>query len=473
MNFIKLSLATCVALAGLSTISSAQPLEEAIKGIDVSGMLRYRYTDDRYKNQRYTKDDSASIRGQGGASKGSAKHEWRAEALFKTPVINNISMNLGVYYGGSNDVNHGKGTSGANNNNTSTSNGFIGSGLGAGSDGRFGVREFTATITPDTTSTTFKLGKMPLLTPLNDSDDRGTGVFITNSDIDNWSFAAGAFDSWSLDDGVPNGDGGSVAKPYYTLAALSNYDTSIGNFSTQLWLYYIQDIADFIGFGELTWDNNMVSLTGQYAYSKLDNSGPLSTNTNSMWDYKPKTANDLYTLGAGLDFSDFNVPVALNVGYWGNTQDGYAVSLDNEGGFLKAGQLWFSNPATGVNISMFNVGGGAMPKGYEKNKLSAFYANLNHDILDNLNIGIDYVQGKNKLTRGLPNAKSSGNVSFYEISPNLTWQYSKSLTISSYYSFLQSKAQRSIRSSVGDASDANSTNKEKFNELRVEVKYLF
>lgn len=471
MKFIKLSLATCVALAGLSTISSAQPLEEAIKGIDVSGMLRYRYTDDRYKDQGYTKDDSKSIRSQGGASKGSAQHGWKAEALFKTPVINNISLNLGIYYGGSNTVNHGKGESGDANNNASTSNGFIGSGLGAGSDGQFGVREFTATITPDTTSTTFKLGKMPLLTPLNDSDDRGTGVFITNSDIDNWSFAAGAFDSWSLDDISEKGS--SIAKPYYTLAALSNYDTSIGNFSTQLWLYYVQDIADFIGFGELAWDNNMVSLTGQYAYSKLDNAGPLSTQNTGMWGYKPKTANDLYTLGAGLDFSDFNVPVALNVGYWGNTQDGYAVSLDNEGEFLKAGQLWFENPATGINISMFNVGGEAMPRGYEKNKLSAFYSNVNYDILDNLNIGIDYVQGKNKLTRGLSNAKRSGNVSFYEISPNLTWQYSKSLTISSYYSFLQSKAQRSIRSSVGDASAANSTNKEKFNELRVEVKYLF
>lgn len=471
MKFIKLSLATCVALSGLSTISLAQSLEEAIKGVDVSGMLRYRYTDDRYKNQEYTSDNSADIRSKGGASKGSAQHQWRAEALFKTPVINNVSMNLGILYSGSNNVNHGKGESGDKNNNASTSKGFIGSGLGSGSDGGFGVREFTATITPDTTSTTFKLGKMPLLTPLNDSDDRGTGVFITNSDVSNWNFVAGAFDSWSLDDVSSNNS--SIAKPYYTLAALSNYDTSFGNVSTQLWLSYVKDIADFIGFGEVTWDNNMVSLSAQYAYSKLNSSGPLSaTSGNGTWGFKPKEANDLYTLNAGLDFSSFSVPAVLNVGYWGNTQDGYAVSLDNEGSFLKAGQLWFGNHATGVNISMFKTGGANMPRGYEKNKLSTFYASLNYDILDNLNVGIDYVQGKNKLTRGLSNAKRSGNVSFYEISPNLAWQYSKSLKISSYYSFLQSKAQRSIRGSVGNAG-ANSTNKEKFNELRVEVKYLF
>ncbi|WP_104722117.1 major outer membrane protein [Helicobacter mesocricetorum] len=471
MKFVNLSLATCVALSALSSVSLAQPLEEAIKGIDVSGMLRYRYTDDRYKDEIYTSND----RGNGG-QRGSAKHGWKAEALFKTPVMNNISMNLGFYYNTSNNVNHGKGLV---DNNNQTTNSFVGTGLGAGSDGQFGVREFTAVITPDTTSTTFKLGKMPILTPLNDSDDRGTGVFATNSDLSNWSFVAGAFDSWSLDDGVPSGSN-SIAKPLYTLAALSNYETSIGNFGTQLWLYYAQDIADFIGFGELTWDYAMFSLAGQYAYSKLDSTGPLNTPTttlDTMWGYKPKEANDLYTLSAGLDFSEFNIPVALNVGYWGNTQDSYAVSLDNEGAFNKAGNLWFENAATGVNISMFNVGGKNMPKGYEKNKLSAFYANINYDVLENFNVGIDYVQGANKLTRGLGDSKVSGNVDFYEISPNLTYQYSKSLQFSSYYSFLTTKADKVvvpfITGTGGSFNESTQTNKEKFNEFRVEVKYLF
>ena len=50
MKFLKLSLAASVALGALSTASFAQPLEEAIKGIDVSGYLRYRYNDDRYDN---------------------------------------------------------------------------------------------------------------------------------------------------------------------------------------------------------------------------------------------------------------------------------------------------------------------------------------------------------------------------------------------------------------------------------------
>lgn len=44
-RFVKMSLVAAVAVAGFSSTVSAQPLEEAIKGVDVSGMLRYRYDD--------------------------------------------------------------------------------------------------------------------------------------------------------------------------------------------------------------------------------------------------------------------------------------------------------------------------------------------------------------------------------------------------------------------------------------------
>ena len=143
MKITKLSLIACVALASLSTASFAQPLEEAIKGIDVSGMLRYRYTDNRYDNKGFNKQER---------TRGDANHQWRAEALFKTPVINNISMNLGIgYHNAQQNVNHGKG---ATLNGTDIP--FAGNGLGSGSDSWFGVREFNMVITPDSTNTTIK-----------------------------------------------------------------------------------------------------------------------------------------------------------------------------------------------------------------------------------------------------------------------------------------------------------------------------
>lgn len=469
MKITKLSLIACVALASLSTASFAQPLEEAIKGIDVNGMLRYRYTDNRYDNKGFNKQER---------TRGDANHQWRAEALFKTPVINNISMNLGIgYHNAQQNVNHGKGTG---SETPGTAEAFTGNGLGSGSDSWFGVREFNMVITPDSTNTTIKAGKMIMQTPINDTlDDRATGIFVTNSDLNHWTFALGAFDAWSIDDYqtgyalTPNNE--SFAKPFYTAGAMSNYDTSIGNFSSQLWLFNATDMIDFAGFGELAWQNSMFHLKGQYAFSKL-NSDANSPWTSVYKGQKVKEGNDLYTLEAGVRFHDYNIPVAAKIGYWGNTQDGYAVSLDDEGSFQKVGQIWFENGATGVSISMLPTTGQNMPRGFESNELSMFYANINYDILENLNIGIDYVNGTNKIARGQGAARYSGDIDFQEINPYIVWQYTKSLRIFAHYSILTTDATRQI--ALGNANtsawnDANNTDSEDRNRLRVEVKYTF
>lgn len=468
MKITKLSLIACVALASLSTASFAQPLEEAIKGIDVSGMLRYRYTDNRYDNKGFNKQER---------TRGDANHQWRAEALFKTPVINNISMNLGIgYHNAQQNVNHGKGT---------TLNGtdipFAGNGLGSGSDSWFGVREFNMVITPDSTNTTIKAGKMIMQTPINDTlDDRATGIFVTNSDLNHWTFALGAFDSWSIDDyqtgyslsSNPRNNQ-SFAKPFYTATALSNYDTSIGNFSSQLWLFNATDMIDFAGFGELAWQNSMFHLKGQYAFSKLNSDA--NSPWTSVYDQKVKEGNDLYTLEAGVRFHDYNIPVAAKIGYWGNTQDGYAVSLDDEGSFQKVGQIWFENAATGVSISMLPTAMGQnMPRGFESNELSMFYANINYDILENLNIGIDYVNGTNKIARGQGVARYSGDIDFQEINPYIVWQYTKSLRIFAHYSILTTDATRQIATAMNNTLPAEQiSDSEDRNRLRVEVKYTF
>lgn len=471
MKITKLSLIACVALASLSTASFAQPLEEAIKGIDVSGMLRYRYTDNRYDNKGFNKQER---------TRGDANHQWRAEALFKTPVINNISMNLGIgYHNAQQNVNHGKGILDNNGNYTNV---FAGNGLGSGSDSWFGVREFNMIITPDSTNTTIKAGKMIMQTPINDTlDDRATGIFVTNSDLNHWTFALGAFDAWSIDDYQtgyllsPDTNNGSIDKPFYTAAALSNYDTSIGNFSSQLWFFNATDMIDIGAFGELAWQNSMFHLKGQYAFSKL-NSDANSPWTSVYKGQKVKEGNDLYTLEAGVRFHDYNIPVAAKIGYWGNTQDGYAVSLDDEGSFQKVGQIWFENGATGVSISMLPTNGQNMPRGFESNELSMFYANINYDILENLNIGIDYVNGTNKIARGQGAARYSGDIDFQEINPYIVWQYTKSLRIFAHYSILTTDATRQI--ALGNANtnawnDANNTDSEDRNRLRVEVKYTF
>lgn len=443
MQFIKLSLATCVALCGLGNVANAQPLEEAIKGVDVSGMLRYRYTDDRYKNQEFERDNNGN---------GSANHQWRAEALFKTPVINSVSLNLGIrYHNAQQNVNHGKG------NPPNSANSSLGQGLGSGKDSSFGVGEFNVVITPESTATTIKAGKMLLPTPLNDTlDDRGTGILVTNADLNHWNFVVGAFDAWSLDDQwagyalVPNYT--SMAEPLYTAAVLGNYPVGSGSVEAQLWLFKIKDILNVGAFTQLGYSNALFHIVGQYAFADLE--------TEKGQYFAGKEADgDLYTLDAGVKLHDFNVPLAFRLGYIGNTKDSYAVSLDDEGSFNKLGAIWYStSTSTGVGLSTLTA-----PEDGTSKELSVIYAGVSYDVLSNLSIGLDYVRGSNTIKTAVG---ARDKREFREITPNVAWQFSKQLEISSYYAFLKTDRKDFTPTAI-------QTDSEDLNEFRVEVKYSF
>ena len=462
MKFLKLSLAACVAVCGIASSASAQDLEEAIRGVDVSGMLRYRYRDDRYTDRNYEKNN---------ADKGSARHQWRAEALFKTPVMDAVSMNLSVrYHNPEQNVNHGNDFPG------------LGKGLGSGKDGNFGVGEFNIVITPDFTNTTIKAGKMILTTPLNDPlDDRGTGILAMNSDLNHWTFVGGAFDSWSIDDFqtgyidpyTGNNTGESITKPLYTIAALGNYETSVGNIGAQIWGFKIDDILDSGMFLQLGFSNSLFHIIGQYAFANLDNDRNHLL-YQAAYNDRVRGGADLYTSEAGVRFHDYNVPLALKLGYMGNTKDSYAVSLDNEGSFNKVGQIWFENNATGVSISTLPIEGQSMPNNHQSNSLSVFYGSLNYDILDNLNIGIEYVNGTNELKYS---ATNRGDIDFQEITPIIRWQYTKNLAFSTYYAMLTTERDRSVTPKFNGTNPiptptANIDSEDR-NRLQVEVRYTF
>jgi hypothetical protein len=60
-KFAKISLAAAVAVAGLSSVASAKPLEEAIKGVDATGYVTYQYNDRNTQDKiANTKDTDAS-----------------------------------------------------------------------------------------------------------------------------------------------------------------------------------------------------------------------------------------------------------------------------------------------------------------------------------------------------------------------------------------------------------------------------
>ncbi|WP_276952609.1 major outer membrane protein [Helicobacter rodentium] len=463
MKFLKLSLAASVALGAFSTASFAQPLEEAIRGIDVSGYLRYRYNDDRYDNQGFAKD----------AKGGMATHRWKAVADFKTPVVNNIGLNFGILYNNeSNNVNHGNGTYPTNVTNVFDPNRGTGKGLGSGKDGSFGVSTFYATIAPDSTATTILIGKQRLATPVTNAgdDDRGTGILALNSDLEGFTFAAGAFDSWSIDDvhqgyNSGNNDGISVTKPLYVLAGIYGVDTAYGRFGGQLWGFYIQDAVDALGVGELTWDGSTFNAALQYAIAKLDNSkdsilGVLHTGNVVAPDRANiAEANDLFVFNVGADFAnDFGVPLDVKLGYVTNFQDGTAVTLNDDGTIFKyAGALWWQNSATGVSTSALGVNNGVHGFGTEQD-LNVFYGAIGYRMVDErLRIGLDYVWGNNEVKNRSATIKDTD---FQEITPRFSWKHTNNLTFSGYYAYLMTDAPSGL-------------NDEDRQRVRLEVKYSF
>lgn len=487
MKFLKLSLAASVALGALSTASFAQPLEEAIKGIDVSGYLRYRYNDDRY-------DSAAGNTGK------NANHQWRAVADFKTPVVNNIALNFGVWYNNQNNVNHGKGTSATDNPANVP---FLGTGLGSGSDGEFGVREFYATITPDSTATTIKIGKQLLDTPVTNAydGDRGTGILALNSDIPNLTLAAAAFDSWAINEvnaqnsididgnvslggsaipGVLSNDY-SIDKPLYALAGIYGVDTNYGRFGGQLWGFYIDDAVDALVFGELSWQGSLLRAKLQYTYAALNNDADsvfttLYDNGNTFANPKANISesNDMFVIEAGADFrNDFQLPLNITLGYITNFADGTAVSLEDEGSNVsRKGKIWWQNAGTGISTSALR-GYGVQGFGTEQD-VNVFYAGVDYSFLDErLNVGLEFAWGENKVD-GITNVLTdgtivrNGKVEFTEITPTISWKHSKQLTLSAFYAFLSNEYSGAIL----DNKEYKVHDQDR-NRFRVEAKYSF
>ena len=485
MKFLKLSLAASVALGALSTASFAQPLEEAIKGIDVSGYLRYRYNDDRYDN------------GNGSVSGSSANHQWRAVADFKTPVVNNIALNFGVWYDNPNNVNHGKGVNGqgeAQGSGTAAIP-FAGAGLGSGSDGEFGVREFYATITPDSTATTIKIGKQLLDTPVTNAydGDRGTGILALNSDIPNLTLAAAAFDSWSINEvnygaetagvnlanGTPynNGSGLSVDKPLYALAGIYGVDTNYGRFGGQLWGFYIDDAVDALVFGELSWQGSLLRAKLQYTYAALNNDNDsvfAGLYGSPTWSTKGKAdiaeSNDMGVIEVGADFrNDFQIPLNITLGYMMNFADGTAVALEDEGSNVsRKGKIWWQNAGTGISTSALRAYG---TQGFgTEQEVNVFYAGVDYSFLDErLNVGLEFAWGENDVSnyRNFDTGARIGNgkVEFTEITPTISWKHSKQLTLSTFYAFLSNE--------YSGEYFGNNTPDQDRNRFRVEAKYSF
>ncbi len=483
MKIAKLSLACAVALGIGSNFAQAEILEEAIKGVTVDGMLRYRFQSDNYQD----------IAGVGGHDNTTTTNQYRALANISTAPIKNMSAGVGILY-----INEG----------AQTGTGTLGGGLGAGEDGDFGVNTYTLTYAPhNVTNTTVIIGKQILGTPVTDPADydRAVGALVLNQDVKGLTLAGGAFGSWSLSNmanyggSILNTGFDSVNKGLFALAAIYGIPNLI---TAQVWWFNAQDISDTTLYANIAYDQNFggsfgarvgvtyamtklndgdkTALTQVGAYNSLLASAGLPERSVGLFSNQ-ETDNDLLKINAGVTVG----PAVLDVNYMMNTKPGYSVMFDDMGAIIDPvtmGQIWWQDSSTRTSLGIgrriisgtggaLGAGGGlAMPvaNGAE-DSLSVITASIGVKDILNTGVGIHltYVTGSSEYKSGDATNVYNGLVSskreFQEITPLLNYKFNEKLSFQTFYAML----------STDVTNDGGAKITEKRNRYRFQALYKF
>ncbi|EAI8596032.1 major outer membrane protein, partial [Campylobacter jejuni] len=232
MKLVKLSLVAALA-AGAFSAANATPLEEAIKDIDVSGVLRYRYDTGRFSKE--FGDGKNNTISTGDLNDKKQVHRYRAQINFSGAIADNFKAFVQFDY---NSQDGGHGTNSISNTSDTLT-----------------VRQLYLTYTNEDVATSVIAGKQQLnFIWTDDGLDGlvGTGIKVVNNSIDGLTLAAFAVDSFNKKDGTTNKNGdGDVSKTLdwskniYGAAAIGSYDIAGGQFNPQLWLAYMSDNAFF------------------------------------------------------------------------------------------------------------------------------------------------------------------------------------------------------------------------------------
>ncbi|EPD6447766.1 major outer membrane protein, partial [Campylobacter coli] len=184
MKLVKLSLVAALA-AGAFSVANATPLEEAIKDIDVSGVLRY-----RYETSNEWSDINGVAQNEGSGISGKQDHKYRAQLNFSGAIADNFKAFVQL------DYNAKDGGYGANNGSTTRS--YL-----PDNSSTLNVRQLYLTYTNENVATSVILGKQQLNTIWTDNAIDGlvgTGVKVVNNSIDGLTLAAFAVDSYNSDE---------------------------------------------------------------------------------------------------------------------------------------------------------------------------------------------------------------------------------------------------------------------------------
>ncbi|EJP1415700.1 major outer membrane protein [Campylobacter coli] len=402
MKLVKLSLVAALA-AGAFSVANATPLEEAIKDIDVSGVLRY-----RYETSNEWSDINGGAQNQGSGISGKQDHKYRAQLNFSGAIADNFKAFVQL------DYNAQDGGYGANNGSTTRS-------YAADNSSTLNVRQLYLTYTNENVATSVILGKQQLNTIWTDNAIDGlvgTGVKVVNNSIDGLTLAAFAVDSYNSDE--QGGDLGTVLnnknltvlnfnENLYGAAAIGSYEVFNGQLNPQLWLAYMTDNAFFYAvdaaYNTTIFDGVNWTLEGAYLGNSLDNELKDLGNGNG----------NFFALNGSIEVNGWDA--TLGGLYYGKKDKTTVTVIEDQGnlGSLLAGEEIFY-----TNGSKLNGDTGRNIFGYIK---------AGYTFNETVRVGADFVYG------GTKTENHSGGDKLEAVA-RVDYKYSPKLNFSAFYSYV-------------------------------------
>ncbi len=400
MKLVKLSLVAALA-AGAFSAANATPLEEAIKDVDVSGVLRYRYDTGNF-DKNFVNNSNLNNNKQ--------DHKYRAQVNFSAAIADNFKAFIQFDY---NAVDGGTGV----NNVKNAEKGLF-------------VRQLYLTYTNEDVATSVIAGKQQLNLIWTDNAIDGlvgTGVKVVNNSIDGLTLAAFAADSFmAAEQGADllGHSNTSTAMPnrapfkvdsvgnLYGAAAVGSYDLAGGQFNPQLWLAYWDQVAFFYAvdaaYSTTIFDGINWTLEGAYLGNSLDSELDDTTHANG----------NLFALKGSIEVNGWDA--SLGGLYYGDKEKASTVVIEDQGnlGSLLAGEEIFYttgsrlNGDTGRNIFGYVTGG--------------------YTFNETVRVGADFVYGGTKTEA----ASHLGGGKKLEAVARVDYKYSPKLNFSAFYSYV-------------------------------------
>ncbi|EAM0313782.1 major outer membrane protein [Campylobacter coli] len=394
MKLVKLSLVAALA-AGAFSVANATPLEEAIKDIDVSGVLRY-----RYETSNEWSDINGVAQNKGSGISGKQDHKYRAQLNFSGAIADNFKAFVQLDYNAQ-DGGYGK-------NNGSTTRLYE-----AANSSTLNVRQLYLTYTDENVATSVILGKQQLNTIWTDNAIDGlvgTGIKVVNNSIDGLTLAAFAVDSYNSDE--QGGELGKVlnfSENLYGAAAIGSYEVFNGQLNPQLWLAYMTDNAFFYAldaaYNTTIFDGVNWTLEGAYLGNSLDNERKDLGNGNG----------NFFALNGSIEVNGWDA--TLGGLYYGKKDKATVTVIEDQGnlGSLLAGEEIFYTEGSKLNGDTGRNIFGYVKAGYTFN--------------ETVRVGADFVYGGTKTEN-----RSGGDK--LEAVARVDYKYSPKLNFSAFYSYV-------------------------------------